>query len=216
MIQSVPAMKNFDRKKHWESIYLNKKPDEVSWFQPVPATSLNFVEQFQLPLTTKIIDIGGGDSYFVDCLLEWGYSDVTVLDISEKAIEKAKKRLGVKARMVKWIIADAADFQPTEKYDFWHDRAAFHFLTNETEIKNYLKTVKEHIRPSGYLVIGTFSMQGPEKCSGIEVKRYSEQSMTDRLKDFFEKIRCITIDHKTPFNTIQNFIFCSFRRLHPV
>ncbi len=206
-------MGNFDKKKHWENIYQNKGADEVSWFQPVPTTSLNFVEQFDLPLSAKIIDIGGGDSSFVDCLLECGYMDISVLDISEKAIEKAKKRLGAKARAVKWIVADAADFYPTEKYDFWHDRAAFHFLTDEKEIKNYLKTVKEHIRPLGYLVIGTFSMQGPEKCSGIEVKRYSEQSMTDRLKDFFEKIRCITVDHKTPFNTIQNFIFCSFRRL---
>ena len=114
---------------------------------------------------------------------------------------------------MKWIVADAANFKPTEKYDFWHDRAAFHFLTNEKEISNYLQTAQENINPTGVLVIGTFSEHGPQKCSGIEIKQYSEMSMTDRLKMFFEKIKCITVDHKTPFDTIQNFVFCSFRKL---
>ena len=156
-------------------------------------------------------DIGGGDSFFVDNLLELGYKEITVLDISKQAIERAKQRLGKKAETVKWIIADAAYFQPTEEYDFWHDRAAFHFLTNEKEIENYLNAIKTSIKPTGYLVIGTFSELGPKKCSGIEIKQYSEQTMTDRLNDFFEKVKCITVDHITPFDTIQNFIFCSFK-----
>lgn len=206
-------MDNFDRKKHWENIYHNKSIDEVSWFQPTPTTSLDFIKQFNLPKTAKIIDIGGGDSFFVDHLLDLGYQDVTVLDISNQAIEKAKKRLGEKAKTVKWIIADISDFQPIDKYDFWHDRAAFHFMTNEKEIENYLDTIRTNIKQTGYLVIGTFSEQGPTKCSGIEIKQYSEQTMTDRLKHFFEKLKCITVDHKTPFDTIQNFIFCSFKRL---
>jgi hypothetical protein len=113
---------------------------------------------------------------------------------------------------VKWIVEDAASFIPTEKYDFWHDRAAFHFLTEEQEISNYLATAYENIKPSGVLVIGTFSEQGPRKCSGIEIKQYSETSMSDRLKNFFEKIKCITVDHQTPFGVIQNFVFCSFRK----
>ena len=127
-------------------------------------------------------------------------------------LKKAKQRLGERARKVKWIVSDAVTFQPTEKYDFWHDRAAFHFLTQEQEIENYLNTIQRSINPSGILVIGTFSEQGPKKCSGIEIKQYSEVSMTDRLNKYFEKIKCITVDHKTPFDTIQNFVFCSFRK----
>ncbi|MCU0321960.1 MAG: class I SAM-dependent methyltransferase [Chitinophagaceae bacterium] len=206
-------MGNFDRKKHWENIYQTKELKDVSWFQPTPETSLDFFKQFNVPTTAKVIDIGGGDSFLVDHLLDLGYQDISVLDISAAAIDRAKQRLGEKAKNVKWIVADAATFKPTEKYDFWHDRAAFHFLTDEKEISNYLETARQNINPTGILVIGTFSEQGPKKCSGIEIKQYSEKTMTDRLKNFFEKIKCITVDHKTPFDTIQNFVFCSFRKL---
>lgn len=206
-------MTTFDRKKHWENIYQTKELKDVSWFQPNPETSLDFFKQFHVPVTAKVIDIGGGDSLLVDHLLELGYQDITVLDISAAAINKAKQRLGEKAKNVKWIVADAATFKPTEKYDFWHDRAAFHFLTEEEEITNYLQTAQKNINPNGVLVIGTFSEQGPKKCSGIEIKQYSETTMTARLKKFFEKIKCITVDHTTPFGTIQNFVFCSFRKL---
>ncbi|NWJ50648.1 MAG: class I SAM-dependent methyltransferase [Bacteroidetes bacterium] len=205
-------MSDFDRKRHWENIYQTKNLKEVSWFQPTPATSLDFFKQFNVPATAKIIDIGGGDSLLVDHLLDLGYLNITVLDISDIALDKAKQRLGERALKVKWIVADAATFKPTEKYDFWHDRAAFHFLTQEQEIENYLDTIQKSIKPSGILVIGTFSEQGPKKCSGIEIKQYSETSMTDRLKKYFEKIKCITVDHKTPSDTIQNFVFCSFRK----
>lgn len=203
----------FDRKKHWEKIYQTKQNIEVSWFEPTPETSLDFFKQFNVPTTAKVIDIGGGDSFLVDHLLESGYQDISVLDISASAIDRAKKRLGDKAKRVKWIVADAANFKPTEKYDFWHDRAVFHFLTDEQGISNYLETARQNINPAGILVIGTFSEQGPTKCSGIEIKQYSETSMTARLKRYFEKIKCITVDHKTPFDTIQNFIFCSFKKL---
>jgi SAM-dependent methyltransferase len=205
-------VKDFDRKKHWENIYNTKKLQELSWYQPVPDVSLNFLEQFYIPVYGKIIDIGGGDSLFVDHLLELGYQDITVLDISEHAINRAKQRLGDRAAKVKWIIADAATFKPVERYDFWHDRATFHFLTNEEEIENYINTIQQSIKPTGFLLIGTFSENGPEKCSGIEIKQYSEVTLTERLKRYFEKMRCITVDHKTPFDTIQNFIFCSFRK----
>ena len=207
-------MGNFDRKNHWENIYNTKELKDVSWFQVRPETSLDFFKQFNVPINAKIIDIGGGDSLLVDHLLDLGYQDISVLDISESAIERAKVRLGQKAQNVKWIVADAATFVPTEQYDFWHDRAAFHFLTEENEISNYLETAQKSINPKGILVIGTFSEQGPKKCSGIEIKQYSETSMTDRLKIFFEKIKCITVDHITPFDTIQNFVFCSFKKLN--
>lgn len=206
-------MENFDRKKHWENIYQTKELKDVSWFQPTPDTSLDFFKQFNVPTNAKVIDIGGGDSFLVDHLLDLGYQNITVLDISAAAIDRAKQRLGDRSKNVKWKIADAAKFIPTEKYDFWHDRAAFHFLTDEQEISNYLETAQQNINPKGVLVIGTFSEQGPKKCSGIEIKQYSETTMTDRLRKFFEKIKCITVDHKTPFDTIQNFVFCSFRKL---
>jgi SAM-dependent methyltransferase len=206
-------MEQFDRKKHWDKIYSTKRLDEVSWFQPTPETSLEFLKQFQIPITAKIMDVGGGDSFLVDHLLDLGYRDITVLDISEAALDRAKQRLGPRAATVKWIVADAATFKPTEQYDFWHDRAAFHFLTQEQEIENYLATVQKSIRPKGVLVIGTFSEQGPKSCSGIPIRQYSETTMTSRLAKFFQKIKCITVDHKTPFDTIQNFIFCSFRKL---
>lgn len=206
-------MEDFDRKKHWENIYQTKELSEVSWFQPTPETSLEFFKQFKVRKSAKVIDIGGGDSFLVDHLLDQGYEDISVLDISASAIDRAKQRLGERAEHVTWIVADAASFQPTEKYDFWHDRAAFHFLTDEKEISNYLETAQKSIKADGVLVIGTFSEQGPKKCSGIEIKQYSETTMTERLKKFFDKIKCITVDHQTPFNTIQNFVFCSFRKL---
>lgn len=206
-------MENIDRKKHWENIYQTKDLKDVSWYQPTPTTSLDFLKQFNIPTTAKIIDIGGGDSFLVDHLLDLGYTDITVLDISAASLDRARQRLGDRSTKVKWIVADAATFVPTEQYDFWHDRAAFHFLTQEQEITNYIDTIQRSIKPTGVLVIGTFSEQGPQKCSGIEIKQYSETTMTDRLKKFFEKVKCITVDHKTPFDTIQNFIFCSFKKL---
>ena len=196
-------------KEHWENIYQTKQLNEVSWFQQKPETSLRFFETFSVPKNAKIIDVGGGDSYLVDNLLELGYQDVSVLDISKSALDRAKQRLGDKA---KWIEANAAHFQPVEKYDFWHDRAAFHFLTKQDEVENYIKTANENIAVNGVLIIGTFSENGPKKCSGIDIKQYSEKSLQEAFLPFFEKINCFTTDHKTPFNTVQNFTFCSFRK----
>jgi ubiquinone/menaquinone biosynthesis C-methylase UbiE len=205
-------MENFNSKIHWENIYTSKELTDVSWYQSVPETSLKFLKQANLPMSAKIIDVGGGDSLLVDHLLDAGYTDITVLDISEIALERAKSRLGKKASMVKWIVSDASTFSPVETYDFWHDRAVFHFLTAEKDITNYMKVLSHGVRAGGMLVMGTFSESGPTKCSGIPIKQYSETSMTDRLKAAFEKIRCLTVDHQTPFDTIQNFIFCSFTR----
>lgn len=206
-------MESFGRKKHWEAIYQTNNINEVSWYQPTPETSLQFLRENQIAKNAAIIDMGGGDSFFVDHLLELGYTDITVLDISAVALEKAKKRLGEKAKNVNWIVADAGDFNPPKKYDFWHDRAAFHFLTSENEIDRYIDTARNNINPNGVIVIGTFSESGPKKCSGIDIKQYSEISLSERLSKFFHKIRCITTDHLTPFNTIQNFVFCSFRNM---
>lgn len=206
-------MEGIDRIKHWENIYQTKKANEVSWYQTKPETSLAFIAQLNIPKTAKIIDIGGGDSFLVDNLLELGYTNITVLDISQSAIERAKKRLGILADQVKWIVEDASTFHPTEKYKFWHDRAAFHFLTQENEIQNYLETLRKCLEPNGYVVIGTFSEQGPNKCSGLKICQYSETTIAERFSGHFEKINCITVDHHTPFNSVQNFIFCSFKKI---
>lgn len=205
-------MSSVHRKDHWETIYQTKELKDVSWYQPVPETSLEFLRQFNLPKTAKIIDVGGGDSLFVDYLIELGYTDLSVLDISENALEKAKERLGEKAHLVNWIVADVSSFEPKEQYDFWHDRAVFHFLTAEQDIENYMTVLAKGIKTEGILVMGTFSETGPTKCSGIPIKQYSEKSMTEQLSKVFDKIKCLTVDHKTPFDTIQNFVFCSFRK----
>lgn len=197
-------------KNHWENVYETKNPDEVSWTQKKPRTSLGFIRSFGLSKDTKIIDIGGGDSNLADFLLEEGYQDITVLDISEKALEKAKQRLGEKAHQIKWIATDITEFQPTGTYDIWHDRAAFHFLTTSEEISKYIEITEKSV--SKYMVLGTFSKDGPKKCSGLDITQYYEESMTKRFEESFEKIKCITEDHITPFETTQNFVFCSFRK----
>ena len=199
-------------KKHWETVYETKNPDQVSWTQEIPKTSLNLIHSFGFDKKAKIIDIGGGDSKLVDFLLEEGYENITVLDISEKAIEKAQLRLGSKAKEVNWIISDITQFEPTNQYDIWHDRAAFHFLTTETDINKYLEIFKKS--SSQYLIIGTFSENGPQKCSGLEIKQYSQKALTKLFQNDFQVIDCFTEDHTTPFDTIQNFIFCSFKRVN--
>ena len=208
-------MEDTARKKHWEEIYTTKQLTEVSWYQQTPETSLKFFEEFKIPLNAKVIDVGGGDSLLVDHLLDLGYTNISVLDISKNAIERSMKRLGEKSKMVKWIVADASSFKPEEKYDLWHDRAAFHFLTDEYEVNNYINTVQNSMSENGVLVIGTFSEQGPKKCSGIEIKQYSEKAMTDILQKYFEKVKCISVDHETPSHSIQNFVFCSFKKRQP-
>jgi 2-polyprenyl-3-methyl-5-hydroxy-6-metoxy-1,4-benzoquinol methylase len=199
-------------KNHWDNIYASKQPNQVSWTQELPKTSLDFVHNANLNKQANIIDIGGGDSKLVDYLLDEGFENITVLDISEQALTKAKKRLGGKAAKVNWIVSDITEFHPTTSYDFWHDRAAFHFLTTQTQIVKYLSTARQAVNENGFVTIGTFSTNGPEKCSGLEIKQYSEETLTAELQNGFEKIKCITEDHTTPFNTTQNFLFCSFKR----
>jgi SAM-dependent methyltransferase len=199
-------------KTHWNAIYRTKTPEELSWTEDVPRTSLDFIGTFNLPKDARIIDIGGGDSHLVDHLLAQGYKHITVLDISEEALHRARQRLGDKAASVQWIISDITDFRPMSAYDVWHDRATFHFLTTTSQITCYLSTARRAIHTGGYAVIGTFSDNGPEKCSGLPIRQYNEQDLTQELENGFKKIKCITKDHHTPFNTLQNFLFCSFKR----
>ena len=197
-------------KDHWENIYSTKQPNEVSWTQDKPQTSLDFIESFKLSKTASVIDIGGGDSNLVDHLLELGYENITVLDISKNAIERAKERLGNKADKVTWIVCDITEFTAETTYDIWHDRAVFHFLTSDEDISTYLGLVSEAVNES--MVIGTFSDDGPLKCSGLEISQYNEVSMPELFSENFEATSCLLEEHNTPFNTTQNFIFCSFSK----
>ncbi len=199
-----------NKKNHWETVYETKNPHQVSWTQEVPKTSLDFIHSFGLAKNAKIIDIGGGDSKLVDYLLDSGFENITVLDISAKALEKAKNRLGNKAKNVNWVVSDITEFEPNTSFDIWHDRATFHFLTTAEQIAKYMDTARKFV--TGYMTIGTFSNNGPTKCSGLEIRQYTEQTLAGELKNGFDKIRCITEDHTTPFNTTQNFLFCSFKR----
>lgn len=202
----------FNSKDHWNKIYNEKQPHEVSWTQPIPTTSLNFIEEFNIPKDANIIDIGGGDSKLLDFLLMQGYQNITVLDISEKAINRAKHRLGSHASKVQWIISDINEFVPSEKYDYWHDRAAFHFLTTENEIDHYYSLSMSALNNNGLMTIGTFSEKGPDKCSGLPIKKYSETTLTEKLNVGFLKIKCIEEVHITPFNSEQSFLFCNFKK----
>ena len=203
-------METFNRKEHWEKIYQTKSLNEVSWYQPTPTTSLELIQELKLSKDAAIIDIGGGDSFLVDHLLEQGFTNITVLDISQAALARAQERLGAKAALVQWIEANASVFEATQAYDCWHDRATFHFLREENEIQHYLAAARKGIKPGGQLILGTFSEKGTTKCSGIEIKQYSQESMTEKLSKWFHKIKCITTEHLTPFNTLQQFVFCRF------
>ena len=206
-------MENQTTQGHWETVYTLKKPTEVSWFQEKPTTSLEFLTQYKVSKSARIIDIGGGDSHFVDFLLNDGYQNITVLDISAAALEKANARLGNRADEVHWVVSDITAFEPAEKFDFWHDRAAFHFLTTDEQIEKYLDIARQAVSPEGIVTVGTFSENGPTKCSGLDIRQYSETTMSDRFSQGFSKIQCIIEDHLTPFKTVQNFVFCSFRRV---
>lgn len=200
-------------KAHWENLYKTKNLAEASWYQPTPGVSLDFFSDLVIPTSAAIIDVGGGDSYLVDHLLRLGYTDITVLDISETAIQKAKLRLGKNSEKVNWVVADITEFSTDKKFDCWHDRATFHFLTRQEEIAKYLSVAQKQITDEGKMIIGTFSVSGPDKCSGLPVKQYSEQSLSAIIKKWFYKIKCITIDHLTPANKHQNFLFCSFQKI---
>lgn len=199
-------------KEHWEKVYREKRPDQVSWWQEHPKTSLDFIHSLHLSKTARIIDIGGGDSKLVDCLLDEGFEDITVLDISRHAIERAKLRLGGRAQRVQWIESDVIEFRTEKTFDLWHDRAAFHFLNSAQSIEEYISLARESIKNGGFLILATFSTDGPKSCSALPVHQYDDHSLASALQNGFDKVKCITEDHTTPFGTTQNFLYCSFRR----
>ena len=200
---------NYNLKLHWEKIYDEKNEDEVSWFQKETNESIKMIQSAGIE-NPKIIDVGSGRSRLLKNLIEIGYNDLTYLDISEHALEKSKEFLGEQSNKVRWISKDILSFKTDEKFDIWHDRAVFHFLNEENLIRKYIEIVEKNISESGHLIIGTFSENGPLKCSGLEVRRYSEKVIEKLFNRSFKLIDSFYYDHVTPFNTTQNFLFSHF------
>jgi 2-polyprenyl-3-methyl-5-hydroxy-6-metoxy-1,4-benzoquinol methylase len=200
-------------KDHWEKIYSTKEIDGVSWYQETPTTSLNIIDSLKLNLNTSIIDIGAGKSFLADNLLDLGYNDITILDISRNALNEVTRRVGKKNHKIKCIESNVIDLSSGQKYDVWHDRAVFHFITDNKEREKYLDLLNSSLNKDGCLIIGTFSEDGPLKCSGLEVQRYSVKNLRELLKPNFKFIDGFKEIHDTPFNTSQSFTFCTFKKI---
>lgn len=200
------------KKEHWENVFSTKQETEVSWYQKKPEAAIDFFTNNEISKQAKIIDIGGGDSYLIDNLITLGYTNLYLLDISENAINRIKKRLGNKANQVTFIVSDILDYKPIDTFDVWHDRASFHFLTSQADKATYNAIVTQALNEKAYLFLGTFSDKGPLKCSGLEVSQYTEDKLKSVFASNFELKDYFTQDHQTPFNTIQNFIFCTFQK----
>lgn len=199
------------RKEHWDHIYETKGPVELSWFQTVPARSMAMIRESGVPEEAPIIDVGAGVSTLVDVLLNSDYSNITVLEISNAAIAECRLRLGDAASMVKWMQADVLEWVPMGRYYLWHDRAAFHFMADETRAKTYLNTMRAALVPGGYFVLGTFGPEGPNRCSGLDVQRYSIEQLTDLLDEDFELVSYVLENHTTPTGNEQQYLFSSWR-----
>ena len=196
-----------ESKTHWENIYSTKAFEEVSWYQKSPENAIAALHRASLSKDAKIIDIGGGDSFFVDYLIEAGYRDITVLDISQNALDRAKSRLGKKRDKVTWICSDITHFQPEQTYDFWHDRAVLHFLRNEEDQISYKKNLLKATAKNSFISLAAFAKDGPLKCSGIEVQQYDPKDLELFLGDSFETLESFKLEHPTPFGTVQQFSF---------
>lgn len=202
-----------ESKTHWETIYRTRDVREVSWFQEHAAQSIELIKKTAIGLGAKIIDVGGGASTLVDDLLDRGYSEITVLDISGTALRRSENRLGRRASLVTWLELDItrAELNPNF-YDVWHDRAVFHFLTNETDRARYVRAVRRSVKTGGHIIVASFGLGGPEKCSGLNVVRYSAESMHREFRNDFELVDATTELHHTPFGTDQQFIYCYCRK----
>ncbi|MHB8886523.1 MAG: class I SAM-dependent methyltransferase [Methylovirgula sp.] len=201
-----------DRQTHWDNVYAAKAETEVSWFQESPTASLDLIHSLAASRQTSIIDIGGGASRLVDALLDEGFESVSVLDLSENALAVAKARLGARAQKARWIAADVTTWAPAEAYDLWHDRAAFHFLTEAADRAAYRERVVEAVRPGGHVIIATFAPDGPERCSGLPIIRHDVDSIAAVLGAGFEPIEMRRHEHATPGGSVQRFQFSCFQR----
>ena len=201
-----------NRKDHWEQVYKTKAPDAVSWFQTRPTTSLKLIEAARVDKDAGIIDVGGGASVLVDFLLADGFRKVAVLDLSAAALEHARRRLGKRADSVEWLPADVTTFQSPRGFGLWHDRAVFHFLTDKADRQKYVETLKRTLTPDGHVIIATFAIDGPLKCSGLEVARYDAPSLCTELGADFQLLEQLEETHTTPWDTTQKFSYFRFHR----
>ena len=199
------------RKTHWENVYTAKGEKEVSWYQDSPAPSLDLIALTGVSRDAAIIDIGGGASRLVDHLLAQGFERLTVLDLSAAALDAAKARLGENATKIRWEVADITKWNPPGTYDLWHDRAAFHFLTETADQSAYVARVKQAVSPGGHLIIGTFALDGPERCSGLPIVRHNSASLSALLGPQFNLIDARRHEHATPSGAMQRFQFSTFR-----
>ncbi|MGY4628804.1 class I SAM-dependent methyltransferase [Bradyrhizobium sp. USDA 4486] len=201
-----------DHTTHWQNVYATKGEAEVSWFQASPTISLDMIRAARPDHDAAIIDIGGGASRLADALLRDGYRDLAVLDLSTNALDAAKKRIGAAASTVDWIVADATTWRPAKTYDVWHDRAAFHFLTDPNDRAAYVERLRTAVKPGGHVIIATFAPDGPEKCSGLPVQRHDSASLAAELGPEFAPVETRRETHHTPWESTQAFQFSRFRR----
>jgi ubiquinone/menaquinone biosynthesis C-methylase UbiE len=204
-----------ERKTHWEDVYRTTAADELGWNQAHPTMSLSLIESTGVQKTGNFIDVGGGDSTLVDHLLDQGFKQITVLDISSFALERAKARLGDRAHLVTWIESDITDFRSSQKYDVWHDRALFHFLTDGEDREKYLETMNKVVSAQGHVIIATFGYEAPSTCSGLPVVRYSPEFLTAAVGKDYEFIESFEELHSTPGGNKQPFIYCRLTRRRP-
>ena len=198
-----------DAKTHWEKVYATKAPEAVSWYRPHLETSLALIERAAAGYSASIIDVGGGESTLVDDLLARGHGNITVLDVSRTAIEVTKKRLGLAAEQVQWLVADVTRAELSNSaYDVWHDRAVFHFLTEPDQRAAYVRNVARSVKRDGHVIVSTFGPEGPMKCSGLDVVRYDADSLHDQFGAHFRLVESSKELHRTPFGTTQQFLYC--------
>ena len=200
------------QKEHWERVYSTKPSNTVSWFQENPEMSLQLIQSTGIPLTSSIIDVGGGASVLVDTLLQKGYTNLTVLDLSASALDTARKRLDLHTNKVKWLEADITNATlPVHAYDLWHDRAVFHFLTSTADRRAYIDTTLRAVKPGSHVIIATFAEDGPTTCSGLPVMRYSANELYAEFGKSFSLVKCEKEEHYTPLGGVQNFVYCHFQ-----
>lgn len=197
---------------HWTQVYTQKAPSEVSWFQAEPEATLRALDRLQVPSSSSFVDVGGGASNLVDALLQRGWEDVTVIDIAGPALEVARQRLGEKAAKVHWEAADITGWQPPRRFDVWHDRAVFHFLAEPDQRAAYRRTLLNAIAPAGLVIMATFALDGPEKCSGLTVQRYDAANLSAAIGSGFTLVEDWREEHLTPWGASQWFTWCVFRR----
>ncbi len=202
---------NYNPQQHWEKVYQEKEPTQVSWYQKTVSVSLRLIEALGLNQEVRIIDVGGGASVLADELLEKGFKNLTVLDISAKALQYSQKRLGDKAKGIVWIAEDITAFKPPQRYDLWHDRAVFHFLTHSADRKKYIETMEKAVKPQGHVILGTFALEGPPKCSGLDVERYNSEKLSKEIGNHFTLVKSVEETHVTPWQSEQKFIYGVFK-----